>query len=512
MKILRVMLLAASCVVVAPAFAQTAGNTPNTGPQGSGNFVAGQPPPEAPVGFVAGKPAGEGTGFVKGKGENTSDTAGTNSYADLVASVMPSVVNITIKGMGDNVKIGEKGDDFARYVVELVGAGSIVDSTGIVVTNKHVVHNAYEITVTLHDGSTFRAQLLGMGTGNDLAILKIDAGRPLPAAKIGDSDELRVGDRVMAVGNPLGLNSSVSTGVVSGLHRRIFSGILMQNALGEFIQTDASINHGNSGGPLFNMKGEVVGIDNQIYSDTTGGGSIGIGFAIPSNDARVLVEQVLKHGQIRLGWLGMRLQTITPAMSEALSLSKQTGAIVAAIAPSGAGAEAGLKTGDIVLAFDGQEVVDSRKLDRAALLSIGQTMQLSVWRDGSIRTVPITVKEYPQDVWVSYKNENMKEIVFTKISDAGIFVSDLTDDLRAQFGLDPSVTGPVVTEVANNTAASGAGIRPGDLIQKVQGSDVRSRGEMQARLKEVSEKGQRNAILLIGVGENSRWVTLPLRL
>ena len=473
--------------------------------------------PEGTIGFVAGKPEGEGAGFIKGTKKNTGDIAPANaaepnSYADLVASVMPSVVNITIKGMGEKVKIGEKGDDYARYLVELVGSGSIVNSTGIIVTNKHVVNNAYVITVTLHDGDAFRAQLLGMGSGNDLAMLKIDAGRPLPAAKIGNSDELRVGDRVMAVGNPLGLNSSVSTGVVSGLHRRIFSGILMQNALGEFIQTDASINHGNSGGPLFNMKGEIVGVDNQIYSDTKGGGSIGIGFAIPSNDARLLVEQVRKYGQIRMGWLGMRLQTITPAMAEALSLPKRTGAIVAALAPSGSGAEAGLKTGDIIQAFDGQEVVDSRKLDRAALLSIGQTVQLSVWRDGSIRTVPITVKEYPQDVWVSYKNEKMKDLVFTKISDAGILVSDLTDELRAQFGLAASVTGPVITEVADNTAASGAGIHQGDVIQKVQGSDVRSRAEVRERLKELSEKGLRNAILLIGVGENSRWVTLPLRL
>ena len=259
MKKVKILMLAASCVVVAPAFAQTAGNTPNTGPQGSGNFVAGQSPPEAPIGFVAGKPEEKGQPSSKERRKHRPPRLQPDSYADLVASVMPSVVNITIKGMGDNVKIGEKGDDYARYVVELVGAGSIVDSTGIIVTNKHVVNNAYEITVTLHDGGTFRAQLLGTGTGNDLAILKIDAGRPLPAAKIGNSDELRVGDRVMAVGNPLGLNSSVSTGVVSGLHRRIFSGILMQNALGEFIQTDASINHGNSGGPLFNMKGEVVG-------------------------------------------------------------------------------------------------------------------------------------------------------------------------------------------------------------------------------------------------------------
>jgi serine protease Do len=194
---------------------------------------------------------------------------------------MPSVVNISIEAMGQRVKLEESGGDlaYANYVVEFVGAGSIVDPSGLIITNRHVVKDAYEIDVTLSDGATYKGQLLGAGSGTDLAILKIDAGRPLPAIEIGNSDEVKVGEKVLAIGNPL--DSSVSAGIVSGVHRTMKT--LPQY---EFIQTDA-INHGNSGGPLINMKGQMIGIDNQIWSDTAGGGSIGLGFAIPSNDAKL---------------------------------------------------------------------------------------------------------------------------------------------------------------------------------------------------------------------------------
>ena len=196
-------------------------------------------------------------------------------FADLVAKVMPSVVNIAIGAMGQRVKLEQSGGDlaYATYVVEYVGAGSIVDPSGLIITNRHVVKDAYEIDVTLSDGATYKGQLLGAGSGTDLAILKIDAGHPLPAIEIGNSDDVKVGEKVIAIGNPLGLASSVSAGIVSGVHRSMKT--LPQY---EFIQTDASINHGNSGGPLINMKGQMIGIDNQIWSDTMGGGSIGLGF------------------------------------------------------------------------------------------------------------------------------------------------------------------------------------------------------------------------------------------
>src|SRR3954454_21421558 len=222
----------------------------------------------------------------------SSSVRAEQEFTDLVAKVMPSVVNIAIEAMGQRVKLEQSGGDlaYATYVVEYVGAGSIVDPSGLIITNRHVVKDAYEIDVTLSDGATFKGQLLGAGSGTDLAILKIDAGRPLPAIEIGNSDEVKVGEKVIAIGNPLGLASSVSAGIVSGVHRSMKS--LPQY---EFIQTDASINHGNSGGPLINMKGQMIGIDNQIWSDTMSGGSIGLGFAIPSNDAQLILTHVLQY-------------------------------------------------------------------------------------------------------------------------------------------------------------------------------------------------------------------------
>jgi len=445
--------------------------------------------------------------------QTTPTHAQSDSYADIVAKVLPSVVNISIQSAGERVKIDGTGDDtsYATYAVELVGAGSIADPSGIIVTNKHVISNAYEITVTLQDGSAFQAQLLGKGVGNDLAMLKIDAGRPLPAVKVGNSDELRVGDHVLAIGNPLGLGGSVSAGIVSALHRRLTSGILMQNTLGEFIQTDAAINHGNSGGPLFNMKGEVIGVDNQIYSGTAGGGNIGIGFAIPSNDVKLLVEQIRQYGKPRLGWLGLRLQTMTPRMVGALANQVHGGAIIALVVPGSPAAEAGLQVGEVVQALNDEPINDSRTLDRAAGLSIGKTLQLRVWKNGKARTVPVVVKEYPQEIWTSYKNDKASELVFTKISDAGFEVADLTNELRARFHLDADTTGPVIIAVADNTAASGANLQPGETILKVQMDDVQSRADLASRLKAVADGGQRDVLLLVG-GPQSRWITLPLKL
>jgi serine protease Do len=260
------------------------------------------------------------------------------------------------------------------------------------------------------------------------------------------------------------------------------------------------------------MEGEVIGVDNQIFSDTSGGGNIGLGFAIPSNDVRFLLEQVVQYGKPRLGWVGMRLQTVTPRMAGALGLTVEGGAIVAEVVADGPAAEAGLHVGDIVQGVGDEHVTNSRTVDRAIVPSIGKTLQLRVWRDGKTGIIPVAVKEYPQETWTSYKNEKVTDVVFAKISDSGMIVADLTDELRARFHLERQITGPVVTQVVDNTVASAAGLQPGDVILKVQLEDVHSLSQMAERLKALSNKGQRDALFLVGRAGDTTWLTLPLRL
>ncbi|MEA2759326.1 MAG: serine protease Do [Methylobacteriaceae bacterium] len=437
--------------------------------------------------------------------------AAPESFADLVARVAASVVNISIKGMGQ-APMPMDGDSknvaYAPHIVDLVGSGVIVDPTGIIVTNKHVIDNAYEITVTLSDRTAVQARLLGKGLSFDLAILKIDVDHALPAIKVGDSDKVRVGDRVIAIGNPLGLSSTVTSGIVSALHRD-----LSGTPYDEFIQTDAAINHGNSGGPLFNMNGEVIGINNQIFSDSASSGSIGLGFAIPSNDVRFLVEQIRDYGRPHLGWLGLRIQTLTPEMSDALQLPLNSGAIVAEVTPGGPAAEAGIEAGDVIQGYGNQKISDYRVLNRLVAMAIGRTLQLHVWHDGSTRTAGVTVKEWPQELWVSYKNETMRAPIFTKIRDFGFDVADPSDDVKKKFRIEGDPTGPIVINVVDDTAASGAKFKPGDVILKVQMENVHSVAELQDKLLDRCNKGQRNVLIYArNASGTPRWVTLPLRL
>jgi serine protease Do len=432
------------------------------------------------------------------------------SFADLVARVAPTVVNISIKGMGQAPMMSGEGKSvsYAPHIVDLVGSGVIVDPTGIIVTNKHVIDNAYEITVTLSDRTTMQARLLGKGLTFDLAILKIDVSHPLPSIKVGDSDKVRVGDRVIAIGNPLGLSSTVTSGIVSALHRD-----LSGTPYDEFIQTDAAINHGNSGGPLFNMDGEVIGINNQIFSDSASSGSIGLGFAIPSNDLRFLVEQVRDYGRPHLGWLGLRIQTLTAEMADALALPPRSGAIVSEVTPGGPAAEGGIQVGDVIEGYNNQRITDYRTLNRLVAMAIGRTLQLRIWREGSSLTTNVTVKEWPQELWVSYKSEMIQAPLFTKMRDFGFDVADPSPDLKMKFGMNGDPTGPVVTNVLEDTAASNAKFRPGDVILKVQMEDVHSVAELEKKLLDRTNGGQRNALVYAkSATGTSRWLTLPLRL
>jgi serine protease Do len=433
-----------------------------------------------------------------------------DSFADVVAKVMPSVVNISVKGMGEMPMMDKeaKNVSYAPHIVDIVGSGSIVDPSGLIVTNRHVIDNAYEITITLQDGTTHNARLLGKGLGFDLAILKADVGYPLPAIKIGDSDKVRVGDRVLAIGNPLGLKGTVTSGIISALHRDLYG-----TPYNQFIQVDAAINHGNSGGPLFNLKGEVIGINNQIFSESATSGSIGLGFAIPSNDVAFMLDQIRQYGRPHLGWLGLKIQTVNADMSEALKIPMQSGAIIAEVTPGSPADTAGLKVGDIIQAFADEHLIDYRVLNRAVSMAIGKTLLLSIWTvDGEDKVVPVTVKEWPQELWESYNSEMMRPPLYSKLSDLGFEVADLTNDLRARFHLDPGTEGLVVTSVVDDTAASGAKLKPGDLILKVQREDIRTAAELEQRLKKITDDGNRRALIYAKGANGARWTTLPLRL
>jgi serine protease Do len=432
------------------------------------------------------------------------------SFADLVTRVASAVVNISIKGMGQAPMMNGEGKSvgYAPHIVDLVGSGVIVDPTGVIVTNKHVIDNAYEITVTISDRTAVQARVLGKGLTFDLAILKIDVDHPLPSIKVGDSDKVRVGDRVIAIGNPLGLSSTVTSGIVSALHRD-----LSGTPYDEFIQTDAANNHGNSGGPLFNMNGEVIGINNQIFSDSASSGSIGLGFAIPSNDLRFLVEQVRDYGRPHLGWLGMRIQTLTAEMADALALPSRSGAIVSEVTPGGPAAEGGIQVGDVIEGYGNQRITDYRTLNRLVAMAIGRTLQLQVWRNGSSLTTNVTVKEWPQELWVSYKSEMIRPPLFTKMRDFGFDVAEPSPDLKMKFRMESDPTGPVVINVVEDTAASGAKFRPGDVILKVQLEDVHTVAELEQKLLSRTNGGQRNALIYAKSASGTpRWLTLPLRL
>jgi serine protease Do len=432
-----------------------------------------------------------------------------DSVADIVQSVMPAVVAISIKGMVD-----PSGTDAARkgfnapLIVDLVGSGVIADPSGVIVTNRHVIEGAYSIQVQLYDGTIAKGQLIGKGLGGiDLAVVKIDVGRPLPTALIGDSDKVRIGDRVLAAGNPLGLSGSVTSGIVSAIGRD-----LRQTSVGEFIQTDAAINHGNSGGPLFNMRGEVIGINNQIYSDTSGGGSIGIGFAIPVNDARYVLEQVKEFGHPRFGYIGARVQAMTPAMADAIDYPNDFGVIVAEVTPDSPAAAAGIKSGDVLQTINGEKVRDYRKLNRVIGTSLGKKVTLEVWNAGKARTVTADVKELTERLWASFTSSEVKSPTFSQVTDFGFVLADITPELRAQYSLDANLDGPVVTRVVDDSAAKSAGVKVGDVLVDAQGTKLKTVADFSGRLTALRDKGRRNVMLYVGGAGGDRWVALPLQL
>ena len=401
-------------------------------------------------------------------------------------------------GQGDNAPQPERR-------LQSLGSGFIIDPSGLIVTNNHVIEGADQITVTLQDGTTLKATVVGRDETGDIALLRVKPAKPLPAVTFGDSDKERVGDWVLAIGNPFGLGGTVTAGIVSARGRNIHQG-----PYDDFIQTDAAINQGNSGGPLFDMDGQVIGMNTAIYSRS--GGSVGIGFSIPSNMVRSIVAQLKDYGHPRRGWLGVRIQQVTPDIAESLGLNHPTGALVAGVNDGGPADKAHLRNGDIILKFNSEDVKDMHALPRIVAESeVGKTVPVVVWRDGKDVTLHATLAEKPDDVQVAgTKAVTPQGPTQTEIAGLGMKLAPMSPELRDKYKLSGDQKGVVVTDVAPNGPAAERGLKPGDVIVEVQQGEVATPAEVQQRIEGVRKENRKSVLMLIQRQDGLQWVPLPL--
>jgi serine protease Do len=451
------------------------------------------------------------------------------NLADLVEKVADAVVNIsatqTLETKGEATPDLPKGTPFDEMFEEFfknhgvphprprqaqsLGSGFVIDSNGIVITNNHVIGDANDIVVIFTDGRKLKAKIVGKDSKVDVAVLKVDSDKPLKTVKFGDSDKMRVGDGVMAVGNPFGLGETVTAGIISARNRNIDSG-----PYDDFLQTDASINKGNSGGPLFNMQGEVIGINTAILSPS--GGSIGIGFATPSATVMPVVAQLEEFHETRRGWLGVRIQPVDDTIADSLGLGTARGALVAGVDDKGPAKPAGLKAGDVIVKFDGKDIKESRDLPRlVASMPVGKSVEVVVIRDGKEVTKTVTLgrledSEKQSDTAASNEDEAQQQNAVEKA--LGMAFSGLTDEARKGFKIKDSVKGVVVTSVDPGSPAAERGLRPGDVIEEVNHQAVETPGEVAKALDAASKGGgKKPALLLVSNGEGvARFVALPV--
>ncbi|HJR70092.1 MAG TPA: DegQ family serine endoprotease [Gammaproteobacteria bacterium] len=450
------------------------------------------------------------------------------SFADVIEDVSPAVVNITVSkvetasptvfqfppGQFPPEMRGRESpfDDFFRFFggengrvpqrrSEGQGSGFIVDASGYIVTNNHVAGDAEEITVTLHDGRKFDATLVGRDARTDLALIKIDAGG-LPSVAFGDSDTARVGDWVVAIGNPFGLGGTATAGIISARGRDVG---LVDNDANDYLQLDAPINFGNSGGPVFNTAGQVVGVNTAIFSPN--GGNVGIGFAIPANQVKEIVAELRENGSIERGWLGVQIQNIDEDLADSLGLDSTRGALVTEVVADSPAARGGVQAGDVVTRFNGQEVDSTRTLSRSvASAPPNQPARLTVWRDNRSRELTVELGELQE-------SEAIASSVAPGQSGSGalgLTLQSLTGEARAQLGLPNSVQGALVTNVLPGSTAAEKGMRPGDVITRVNQRAVASVADAIAALNAAKENGE-NALLLVRRGDSQRFVALSFQ-
>ncbi len=447
-----------------------------------------------------------------------------DSFADLAEKLSPAVVNISTKQLVKSPHLNEmpqfppgspfedlfrdffdqqQGQQRSRRVTSL-GSGFIIDAAGIIVTNNHVIAQADEITVNLSDGSQLAAELVGRDPKTDLAVLKVETDKRLPFVNFGTSDNIRVGDWVLAIGNPFGLGGSVSAGIISAENRNINSG-----PYDSFLQTDAAINRGNSGGPLFNLDGEVVGVNTAIISPS--GGSIGIGFAIPSNIAANVVTQLREFGETRRGWLGVRIQSVTDELAESFGLDKARGALVAEVTDGGPAKQAGIRVGDVILSFNDEDVPEMRELPRiVAGTEVGKEVEVVVWRDGEKKEFDVTLGRLEDFERAEGVAADPSDDQGSAIAELGLTLLPLNDIVREQFGIAENIEGVAVIDVEPASAAAEKGIRPGDVIVEVAQQEVRSPGEIAKKVEEIRKSDKKSVLLLLNRGGDLRFVAVKL--
>ena len=475
------------------------------------------------------------------------------SVADLADRLLPAVVEITIESGGGatpeaapgsdetppgaepgepspNDAPGDESNPFKDFFDEFMkrapggdgqppqqqqkmtsmGSGFVIDSSGIIVTNNHVVEGAETIEVHFHDDTILKAELVGRDPKTDVAVIRVKPKKPLPTVSFGDSDKLRVGEWVLAIGNPFGLGGSVSLGIVSARNRDINAG-----PYDDFIQTDAAINKGNSGGPLFNLKGEVMGINTAIFSPS--GGSVGIGFSVPSNTVKNVISQLIQYGETRRGWLGVKIQSVTDDIAESLNLDTPRGALVADVTPTGPAEKAGIQSGDVIIEFNGRAINSMRDLPKiVAETPIGEKVPVKVLRKGEEVTLSAEVGrlEDGEKLAESGKGAEKNPSAPAVVTVLGMTVSSITDELRTKYAIDKDLKGAVITEVAKDGPAADKRLEPGDVITEAGEQEVQGAADITARIEEAKKAKKTSLLLLVAKGGKQgemRFIALKLK-
>ncbi|MBI1776125.1 MAG: DegQ family serine endoprotease [Proteobacteria bacterium] len=463
----------------------------------------------------------------------TVPATGMQSFAPIVERVAPAVVNVATTQLADRDQAEEDsgnpfqnvppdspmGEMLKRFFggqgrgpmtrsmpqrhqqkVHALGSGFIIDPMGYIATNNHVVGKASDITVTLNDGQQLKAKLIGRDPKTDLALLKVDAGKSLPYVGFGDSQTAKPGDWVVAVGNPFGLGGSVTAGIVSARGRDIGSG-----PYDDFLQIDAPINRGNSGGPSFNLAGEVVGINTAIYSPS--GGSVGIGFAIPASLAKPVLDQLREHGRVDRGWIGVKIQPVTPDMAEGLGLKAAKGALVAGVDADGPAARAGVRQGDVIVGFNGSAIDDLHGLPRTvAATPAGKSVDVVVSRDGAEQTLRLEVGGLKDDQMASADQPSA-----AADNTLGMRLAPLNQQNRQRFDIAREVKGVIVADVRPDGPAAEVGINAGDIISRVGSASVNSPEQVVSTIKEAQRAGRKAVTLLVNRGGEEHYVAVPLK-